>query len=131
MYYIGNKNNLLCVKRYTNVMMSIMYKLLHLEYTYISQWVQNASISNKNCLLCVITYTYVVTLTMDCKRWKKSLEHFYQLGMKSFISFLNHQRRNWDYNFYVNEPHSEHCSITKSSLAISAKFYYLLKATIN
>jgi hypothetical protein len=37
-----------------------MYKLLHLEYMYISQWVQNASIGNKNYLLCVTTYTYVV-----------------------------------------------------------------------
>jgi hypothetical protein len=46
------------------------------------------------------------------------------------ISFLN-IKKYWNYNFYVNEPHNEHCDIIKKFIATNAKFYYLMKDTMN
>jgi hypothetical protein len=59
---------------------------------------------------------------------KKTTITFCELGMKLLISFLNYQKRNWDYNFHANEPHSEHYDI---SICFDAKFYYLSRNTLN
>jgi hypothetical protein len=59
---------------------------------------------------------------------KKTTITFCELGMKLLIRFLNYQKRNWDYNFHANEPHSEHYDI---SICFDSKFYYLLRNILN
>ncbi len=76
-------------------------------------------------------WIYICNDVDNGQKMKKTTKTFCELGMRPLINFLHYQKRNWDYNFHANEPHSEHYDISNSILAINAKFYYLSRNILN